>query len=155
MLCLEHLVVCSHPKPLLGKCFSHTWLPQMLPFHFGCGDFLKLWKLTTLMNHLGGMVIAWRVVRIMECHPWTKRFVSLHCFRWLPVQPYGIWALPRCSKLWGFILFARQADVAEYRWERVWRWYGWISLPKNLVSFLLSGRMGLKVKVHNLSRVLN
>ena len=26
MLCLEHPVVCSHPKPLLGKSFSHTWL---------------------------------------------------------------------------------------------------------------------------------
>ena len=67
------------------------------------------------MNHLGGMVIAWRVVRIVECHPGTKRFVGLHCFRWLPVQPYGKWALPRYNKLWGFILLSRQADVAKYR----------------------------------------
>ena len=35
MLCLEHLVVCSHPKALLlGKCFSHTWLHQTCAFSF-------------------------------------------------------------------------------------------------------------------------
>ena len=64
------------------------------------------------MKYLDGLVIAWRVVRNVVCHLGTKRFVGLHCFSWLLVQPYGKWALPRCSKLWGFILFARQADVA-------------------------------------------
>ena len=154
MLCLEHLVVCSYPEnPLLGKCFSCTWLlSQLPPFHFGCGYFLKPWKLTTLMKHLGGMVwlvvdswvatqdyvhlwwfnCAQEVILVVEpygswalctwlsspegalvtCHPGTKRFVGLQCFSWLSVQPYGKWALPRWSKLWGFILLSRQADVA-------------------------------------------
>ena len=52
------------------------------------------------MKHLGGLVIAWRVVRNVVCHPGIKRFVGLHCFSGLSVQPYGIWALPRWSKLW-------------------------------------------------------
>ena len=92
------------------------------------------------MNHLGGMVIAWRVVRIVECHPRTKRFVGLHCFRWLPVQPYGNWALPRCSKLWGFILLPVKV-VAKYRWERVGLVMGESLFPK-ILSHLSLGNDG-------------
>src|SRR3954463_2038306 len=52
----------------------------------------------------------------------------------------------------GVQLVTRQADVAEYRGNGSGL-YGCISLHKGLVSSLPSGRMGLKVKVHNLSRV--
>src|SRR3954469_16595613 len=52
----------------------------------------------------------------------------------------------------GVHLVTRQADVAKYRGNGSGL-YGCISLPKGFVSSLPSGRMGLKVKVHNLLRV--
>ena len=54
MLCLEHLVVYSYPEPQLGKCLAILgYLPQMLPFHFGCGEFSKTLKINNLNESPG------------------------------------------------------------------------------------------------------
>ena len=79
-LCLEHLVVCSHPETPARYWFSCTWLlSQMLLFHFGCGIYETL-KINNLNETPGWiepcLVAEWNVDR----HPGTKRFVGLHCF---------------------------------------------------------------------------
>ena len=56
---LVNPVECSHPENLLGIDFSITcFTPTTAAFYFGLYCF-KLEKLTTLMNHLGGLNLAW------------------------------------------------------------------------------------------------
>ena len=56
---LVNPVECSHPENLLGIEFSITCFTSITAaFHFGC-SVLKLEKLTALMNHLGGLNLAW------------------------------------------------------------------------------------------------
>ena len=95
MLCLEHLVVCSHPKPLLGKSFSHTWLLPNAAFSFWLWIFfLKLWKLTTLMKHLGGMV--WLVV-----YSWVATQGHVHLGHMVVIAwGYTCGLPPRNKEIW-------------------------------------------------------
>lgn len=60
MLCLVHLVVCSHPEPRLGNFLAMlSYYQNLAAVSFWLWWFVKPWKLTTSMKHLGGLNLAW------------------------------------------------------------------------------------------------
>ena len=42
------------------------------------------------MKHLGGLNLAWWLNGMWTATQEQRDLVGLHCFSWLPVQPYGI-----------------------------------------------------------------